>query len=523
MNETQFAITVLLGLLMVASVVAMATRWIPIPYTLLLVIVGLVVSPMHFLPAVHISPELILLIFLPALLFEAAWNLELETLRKNLIPIVILAVFGVIVSVGVVGTVLHYTVGLPWASALLFGAMISATDPVSVLAIFRRLGLPPRLTAIVENESLFNDGTSIAVFQILLGIAMGTTAGSPGALAVLSVRSFLVVSIGGMFVGGVVGLLASTLTAQFDDHLLEITLTTTSAYGAFLLADTVHVSPVIAVLIAGLVIGNYGRYRGMSATTQLAVSAFWDYAAFVVNSLVFLLIGLETHVSLLADNAAPIAWAVVAMLLGRAVAVYGLLPAAGPLGGRVPRAWQHVFVWGGLRGSLSIALVLSLPNALPGRELLFAMVFGTVTFSLLGQGLTLVPLLNRLPLGARQATPEERQYELLQGLLLADTAARFELDDLHRRGLVADGTYAAVKARLDAEHPDLPAQLAEIDTSRVPMAHQQFRRVLQRLLDTKKVRLDELRREGLLSEEPHRELTRIVDSQQAALYDREEG
>jgi CPA1 family monovalent cation:H+ antiporter len=150
------------------------------------------------------------------------------------------------------------------------------------------------------------------------------------------------------------------------------------------------------------------------------------------------------------------------------------------------------------------------------------MVFGTVTFSLLGQGLTLVPLLKRLPLGARQATPEERQYELLQGLLLADTAARFELENLHRRGLVADGTYHAVKARLETEHEDLPAQLARIDTSRVPMAHQQFRRVLQRLLDTKKVRLDELRREGLLSEEPHRELTRIVDSQQAALDDEDE-
>ena len=370
---------------------------------------------MHFLPAVHISPELILLIFLPALLFEAAWNLELDTLRKNLVPVVILAVVGVVVSVGVVGAILHVAVGLRWPAALLFGAMISATDPVSVLALFRRMGLPPRLTAIVENESLFNDGTSIAVFQILLGIAMGTTAGTTGDLALLSVRSFLVVSVGGMVVGAVVGLLASTLTAQFDDHLLEITLTTTAAYGVFLLADSLHVSPVIAVLITGLIIGNYGRSRGMSATTQLAVSAFWDYAAFVVNSLVFLLIGLETHISQMADNIVPIAWAVAAMLAGRAVAVYGLLPAAAPLGGRVPRAWQHVLVWGGLRGSLSIALVLSLPTALPGREQLVAMIFGTVTFSLLGQGLTLSPLLRRLTLGGRQATPEEQEVRAAAG------------------------------------------------------------------------------------------------------------
>ncbi len=521
MSEAQFAITVLLGLLMVASTVAMATRWVPIPYTLLLVIVGLFVSPMHFLPTVHISPELILLIFLPALLFEAAWNLRLDALRKNFVPVLVLAVFGVVVSVGVVGLILHLSIGLRWSAALLFGSMISATDPVSVLALFRRMRLPTRLTAIVENESLFNDGTSIAVFQILLGIAMGTTSGGAADLVALSVRSFLTVSLGGMLVGAVVGLLASTLTAQFDDHLLEITLTTTSAYGVFLLADSLHVSPVIAVLVTGLVIGNYGRSRGMSATTQLAVTSFWDYAAFVVNSLVFLLIGLETHISLFAHNAVPIAWAVAAMLAGRAAAVYGLVPAADVFGARIAAAWQHVLVWGGLRGSLSIALVLSLPNAMPGREQLVTMVFGTVTFSLLVQGLTLGPLLRRLHLGGRQATSEEREYEMLQGLLLSDTAAVVELDDLHRRGVITDRIHQAVRTRLEAAHPDAPLRLARLDTSRIPMAHRQFQRILRRLLDVKKARLIELRRQGLLSDRPYDELTKILDHEQAQLREEE--
>jgi CPA1 family monovalent cation:H+ antiporter len=517
MSETQFAITVLLALLMLASTVAMATRWIPIPYTLLLVIVGVVVSPMHFLPVVHISPELILLIFLPALLFEAAWNLELDALRKNLVPVVILAVVGVIVSVGVVGAILHLTVGLRWSAALLFGAMISATDPVSVLALFRRMGLPGRLTAIIENESLFNDGTSIAVFQILLGIAMGTTVGPASELAALSLRSFLIVSAGGMLVGAVVGILASTLTAHFDDQLLEITLTTTSAYGVFLVADALHVSPVIAVLFTGLVIGNYGRSRGMSATTELAVTAFWGYAAFVVNSLVFLLIGLETHITVLAENAAPIAWAVAAMLVGRGIAVYGLMPIGALFGSGVPRRWQHVLVWGGLRGSLSIALVLSLPDALAGRQRLVAMVFGTVTFSLLCQGLTLSPLLKLLRLRGEPPSPEDTQYELLNGLLLADTAARVELDEMRRRGLVTDRLYEALKSHLDAAHPEVAQQLAHIDASRVRMAHLQFRRMQRRLLDVKKARLEELRREGLLTDGPYERLTEIVDQEQAGL------
>ncbi|HVB38610.1 MAG TPA: Na+/H+ antiporter [Vicinamibacterales bacterium] len=522
MIETHFAITVLIGLLLVASAVAMATRWIRVPYTLLLVIVGLIISPMHFLPAVQISPELILLIFLPALLFEASWNLKFEALRENAGPILALAIPGVVVSVGVVGTVLHFGVQLAWPSALLFGCMISATDPVSVLALFRRLRLPERLTTVVEGESLFNDGTAVAVFQIVLGIAAGTTTGTFGELAALSVRGFLVVAIGGVLVGTVVGLIASTLTAHFDDHLLEITLTTTSAYGAYLLADGLHVSPVIAVLGTGLFIGNYGRVRGMSATTQLAVNSFWEYAAFVVNSLVFLLIGLEIHLSVLSANLVPILWAVLAMLAGRVVAVYGLMPWVGWFDKAVPARWQHVLVWGGLRGSLSIALVLSLPTALPGRSQLVVMIFGTVIFSLLAQGLTLSPLLRWLGLGRPEVGREEREYEFLQGQLLADTAALVELEDLRRRGMITGRLYEALKANLAAAHPQMRERLQQLDQKDFALEHQQFRRVKRHLLDVKKARLSELVRQGLLSPMRYDELNQLVDEELADLRTSEE-
>lgn len=261
MHETQFTITIFILLLLIASAVAMASKWVRVPYTLLLVIVGLVISPMHFIPVVHISPELILLIFLPALLFEAAWNLKFDHLRENLVPILTMATLGVCVSVGVVGLILHFSIGLSWGTALLFGAMISATDPVSVLALFRQLGLPSRLSTIVEGESLFNDGTAVVVFRILLGIVMGVTTQTGGSLALHSVREFAVVVFGGLAVGAIIGIAASTLTAYFDDHLLEITLTTIAAYGSFLLAEGLHVSPVIAVLIAGLIIGNYARQK----------------------------------------------------------------------------------------------------------------------------------------------------------------------------------------------------------------------------------------------------------------------
>lgn len=517
MNDAHFTITVFIALLLVASGVAMATKWIRVPYTLALVLVGLAISPMHFLPPVHVSPELILLIFLPALLFEAAWNLKLDHLRANLTPILLLAVVGVCLSVGVIGGLLHWGAGLSWSSALLFGSIISATDPVSVLALFKQLGAPARLNTIVEGESLFNDGTAVVVFRILLGIVMGTTVThSPGALALESVREFAVVVFGGLAVGALIGLAASTVTAYFDDHLLEITLTTITAYGSFLAAESLHVSPVIAVLLAGLVLGNYGRRTGMSPTTQVAVNSFWEYAAFVVNSLVFLLIGLEMQLATLAQNLRGIGWAVLAMMVARVLAVYGLLPLSNRLSEPVPFRWQHVLVWGGLRGSLSIALVLSLPTALPGRAELVAMIFGTVIFSLLAQGLTIGLLLKWLGLGQINARTSE--YDLLYGQLLAETAASAELDDLHTKGLVTGRLHQKLSPTFQEQHDRLSEQLAQLDAADSTLEQQQQRRLREHLVNVKKTRLSVLLREGLLDEETHRTLNEQLDKELAALF-----
>ncbi|MCI0485245.1 MAG: Na+/H+ antiporter [Blastocatellia bacterium] len=515
-HDTHFAITIFIILLLIASGVAMATKWIKVPYTLALVIIGGIISPMHFIPAVHISPELILLIFLPALLFEAAWNLKLDHLRENLLPILTLATLGVCLSVGVIGWILHAGIGIPWSMALLFGAMISATDPVSVLALFKKLGAPKRLTTIVEGESLFNDGTAVVVFNIILGIVIGTTAGSAGAIALSSVRQFAVVVFGGLAVGAIVGILASILTSYFDDHLLEIMLTTTAAYGSFLLAEELlHVSPVIAVLVAGLIIGNQGRARGMSPTTQVAVSSFWEYAAFVVNSLVFLLIGLEVQVPMLVENATPIFWAVMAMLAARVVAIYGLVPVANRFALPVPFRWQHVLFWGGLRGSLSIALVLSLKANTPGRSQLVALIFGTVIFSLLVQGLTISPLLRWLRI--TQKKTESTPFELLQGEMLAESAALAELDTLSKRGMITERVYKGLKSGLSEDYQELSKRMARLDAENEEVEQEQQRRIHRHLIDVRKARLGEILREGVISEAAYHQLNEQLNDRIAQL------
>lgn len=509
MNETQFTITIFILLLLVSSGVAMAAKWVRVPYTLLLVIVGLLISPMHFLPVVHISPELILLIFLPALLFEAAWNLSFESLRENLVPILTLATIGVGLSVGAGGLVLHYGSGLSWGMAFLFCAMISATDPVSVLALFRRLGLPRRLIVIVEGENLFNDGTAVVVFRIFLGIVLAATVQTPGGLIVDSLRQFGIVVFGGLAIGASIGLLAATITAFFDDHLLEITLTTIAAYGSFLLAEGLHVSPVIAVLITGLIIGNLARQNGMSPTTQVAVNSFWEYAAFVVNSLVFLLIGLELQVTILTEHLGSVGWAVLAMLASRLVAVYGLIPLINRFTAPVSVQWRHVLFWGGLRGSLAIALALSLPMALPGRSQLVVMTFGAVIFSLLVQGVTVRPLLVRL--GMLQSEERSREYELIQGQLLAEASALAELEDLRRQGVVTAQVYETLHQGPAQSHEELSRRLAQLDVTDCRSEQEHLRRIEKHLTSRMKARLTDLWREGLISEESRHDLNLRFD------------
>ena len=401
-NLEQFLIVLSVSL-SVATISRIFSWFRQIPYTLLLVIVGLALAFVD-IRLVNLSPELILEIFLPPLLFEAAWNIRWRSLKDNLIPVTIFAVIGVVISVLGVAFALSNFTTLSISTALLVGASLSATDPVSVVALFRELGASKRLTIVMEGESLFNDGVAVVAFLLLVGIPLGIEQFS---LTTTLVKFFTFVGIG-LGIGSIIGFGISYLTQRFDLPLVEQSLTLVSAYGTYLVTEELGGSGVIGVVTVGIILGNFGSRIGMNPRTRLLVSEFWEFLAFFVNSIVFLLIGDQINFTSLIDNIDLIIVAIIAVLATRAIVIYGLGSVSNLFSQvKLNIREQTILWWGGLRGSVSIALALSVPALLTGRQEIIDTVFGVVLFTLLVQGLTTQWFLEKLDLiGDRQLRQE---------------------------------------------------------------------------------------------------------------------
>ncbi len=396
-------------LLIIAAAVAVLARRIGVPYIIGLVFVGLIVGLGLHLDSLRLSSDLVFYVFLPILLFESGYKLEATLLRDQWRRIAVLVVPGVLVAFLLTALGVHLLGGLAWSIALLFGALIAATDPVSVVALFRKLGVSERLTTLVEAESLFNDGAAAVLFAVVVAVVVDGRAFSPG----WAIGSFLWMSLGGTVVGLAVGYGASWIHRRLDDHLIEITLSTIVAYGSFLLAQALGMSGVVACVTAAIVLGNLGRSRTMSPVTRVTLTTVWDYAAFVANSLIFLLIGLSVHLDLILEHLGTVLIAFVVVIAARAVTVYGFGAFARVFRAGPPLSWQHELVWGGLRGTIALALVLSVPAATAGRSELVTVTFGVVLLSLLAQGLTIPWLTRRLGLAGEARSAGERDREVL--------------------------------------------------------------------------------------------------------------
>ena len=383
-------------LLLVACLIAMLTRRLGLPYIVGLVVAGFLVALLPHSPNVPLSRELIFNVLLPPLVFEAALQLEWKRFRAELPVTLTLAFFGVAIAAAVVAVGLHGIAGWSWIGAGLFGVLIAATDPVSVIASFREMGCLPRVSMVVESESLLNDGVAAVGFAVLSAIAIGA---SPTAGSI--VPAFLWTLGGGLIIGLAVSAAILLVAGRTDDPLIEITLTTIAAYASFLLAERYHASGIISALAAGLLIGSAGT-RFLSRAGRDRVHWAWEYFAFLANSFVFILIGMNVANQPLHQLGVVGAVAILLVLAGRGLSIYPLSLLFRWSRWRLKPSIQHTLFWGGLRGALALALALAVPTSVPERGAIILTAFVVVAFSILVQGLTMPWLINRLGLGRKQ-------------------------------------------------------------------------------------------------------------------------
>src|SRR5580692_5490426 len=395
-----------LSLLGLAILVALAARRLRLPYTVGLVLAGAALAATRSHAGLALTHDLIFDVVLPPLLFEAALNLRWSDLQRDLVPVVALSTIGVALCAAVVAGGLVTLLGWPLESALVFGALISATDPISVIALIKESRVTGRLSLLIEAESLFNDGAAAVLFTLILVWAAHDPGNAQGPLAALT--TFVVVAGGGLAAGFSVGLIAVMIAGTSDDHLVETALTAVAAFGSFLIAEHFGASGVLASVAAGMTMGNLGvlmpRERfGLSLTPhgRAFVLEFWEFAAFLANSLVFLLIGSEMAIIDFArEGFFALTLAIALALLGRAVAVYPVSFAFARTRWAIPLNQQHLMWWGGLRGALTLALAL--PADLPRRDDILISAFAVVAFSVIVQGLTAPIALKALRLAPKR-------------------------------------------------------------------------------------------------------------------------
>ena len=502
----------ILILFVIASMVAMATRHLNLPYTIALMGVGLILGSLHLLNPPHLTQALLYTVFLPPLIFEAAIHLSASSMQKDILPITTLVIPGVILSTLVTAAVMipvsqHFTQidTITWPLGILFGAAVAATDPVAVVAIFKRLGIPTRLRLLIESESLLNDGTSIVVFILALHYIQGDI-GTPRETVI---DFFRIVGFG-LLTGMIVGLLTAFAMRQLDDAMVTITLSTVAAYGSFLIADKMGVSGVMSTVAAGLIVGNKGLSQTLFPSIRISTETFWEYIAFAMNSLIFLLMGFAINLQLLWELWPIVLIAYISVLVARFVIVHFTWLLFYPSKLHFPYRWNIVLAWGGLRGALSMVLALSIPESLGFKDVIVTLVFGVVLLSIFLQGLSMTPLMRLLKLVSPVSALKE--YELLktQISLLQDTLD--EIEHLKKRRMIHAKSANNLKEEFNKELQELNTKLDELKPDEEAMLSEEVLRAKRRILMEQKNTLLEMYQNGTISFEANHELMTQIDA-----------
>ena len=516
-NETIIVgVELLILSLAIAVSVGIFARQRQMPYTVGLVLVGLLfvlISPqfrkLESLPIlgtmldlldqlVHLGDELvreiILGLMVPPLIFEAAFHLRWTDVRQDIGPILLFAIPGVVITTFLVGAVITWGIDVNYATATVFGALIAATDPVAVVALFRTLGVPNRLRVLLEGESLLNDGIAIVIFGLAL-----QAAGGQSFKLFNGVTDFVIVSGSGLLIGLGFGWFISTIVKHLDDDLIETALTFILAYGTYFVAENIGVSGVLAVVAAGMFIGNVGP-RAMSSNTRIVVENFWGFIAFIANSLVFLLIGLVVDPFVLWQNKWLILLAILAVLVARGIVIYGF----SAIVKNIPIRWQFILHWGGLRGAITLALALSLTN-----DDLRAMGFGVVIFTLLVQGTTMDPIARGLKLAKRNV--ERENYERKKARMLAVRESLKRLNDLYQSGIILKHTNEIVTPILEQQIDELTGEIRDVLQSKPMVAIDELDTAWREVLRSQRSTLDKLFVDGVITEDHFGDLVAQID------------
>ena len=505
-----------------------AARWLSVPYPILLVVGGLALGVLPGIPEIELDPDVVLLVFLPPLLYSSAFFADLRALRTDLRPISLTSIVLVLVTIGVVAVVGHEVIDLPWAMAFALGAIVSPTDPVAATTIMRRLGAPRRLVNVIEGESLLNDATALVAYRVAVAAAVG------GSFSALDASlEFLGAVVGGIGIGLVVGYVVAYIRQRLDDTPTELTISLMTGYAAFLPAHELGLSGVLAAVTAGICLG-WRAPEIASPQTRLQGYALWEMLIFLLNATLFILIGMQLPgiVDGLAERGAGevIGYAslVFATVIGVRFAwlfttpyiIRALDRRPAQRERRVGAAPRVVMAWAGMRGAVSLAAALALPletdagAPLPGRDLILFITFGLILMTVVGQGLTLPALIRRL--GVHEDGAEEESEEV-HARLTASRAALERLEELAVEEWTLDDTVERVRGMYRFRQQRFKARVEKIEDDGIENRSLAYQRLMHELYQVQRHALVELRNSGAISSDVMRRVERELDLEEARL------
>ena len=527
MSEIQIFIAALLVSVALLNSIA---NWFSIPYPIVLVIGGLLLGLIPGIPEIELDPDLVLLIFLPPLLYSGAFFADLPALRSDLRVVSLMAVGLVLATTVGVGLIAHEVFDLPWAVAFALGAIVAPTDPIAATSILRRLGMPRRMINVLEGEALLNDATALVAYKVALAAAVGG-----GVSALDSGFEFVWIAAGGIAIGIVVGYLVAEIRSRLNDPMTQVTISLVTGYAAFLPAEELGVSGVLAAVTAGIYLG-WRAPRLISPETRLQSTAVWEALVFLLNATLFILIGLQlpviaegvsdsgistaTALGYSALTCAAVVGIRFAWVFGTTVIIRTIDRRPSQLERRVGASMRFIGAWAGIRGAVSLAAALALPfetdsgAPLPGRDLILLLTFAVILFTLVGQGLTLPMLVRRLDIPAGQ---EQDEQEEIRARLLVATAALERLDALELEDWTNIDTIGRVRSQYEFRRRRFKVRTGRYSEDGIEDRSLSYQRLMHELFDAQRGVLVGLRNRGEVSGEVMRRVERELDLEESRL------